>query len=99
MVDRVGKQLGNYHLIRFLGLGGFAEVYLGEHVYLGTKAAIKILHTQLAKDDLEGFRKEGQRFRICWARILSAQSADCPFHPSIGISLVISFVQAKLILQ
>jgi basic membrane protein A len=60
MVDRVGNQLGNYRLIRSLGVGGFAEVYLGEHVYLGTKAAIKVLHTQIAKDDLESFRKEAR---------------------------------------
>ncbi|MBV9231558.1 MAG: serine/threonine protein kinase, partial [Chloroflexi bacterium] len=27
--NRVGQQLGNYHLIRFLGRGSFADVYLG----------------------------------------------------------------------
>ncbi len=34
MIDRVGQQLGNYRLIRSLGSGGFADVFLGEHVYL-----------------------------------------------------------------
>jgi serine/threonine protein kinase len=47
MTDRVGQQLGNYRLTRLLGAGGFAEVYLGEHIYLNTTAAIKLLHTQL----------------------------------------------------
>ncbi len=37
------QQLGNYRLIRLLGQGGFAEVYLAEHVYLKTRAAIKVL--------------------------------------------------------
>jgi serine/threonine protein kinase len=44
MADRVGQQLGNYRLIRLLGTGGFAEFYLGEHVYLKRQAAIKVLH-------------------------------------------------------
>src|SRR6266853_955448 len=60
MGDRVGQQLGNYQLIRLLGEGGFAEVYLGEHIHLGTQAAIKVLHTQLAKEDIETFRNEAR---------------------------------------
>ena len=45
MTDRAGRegqQLGNYRLVRLLGQGGFADVYLGEHIYLGTSAAIKV---------------------------------------------------------
>src|SRR5438132_3985758 len=60
MTDRIGQQLGNYQLIRLLGEGGFAEVYLGEHIHLGTPAAIKILHTQLVSDDIEQFRNEAR---------------------------------------
>jgi serine/threonine protein kinase len=60
MTDRVGQQLGNYRLIRLLGRGGFAEVYLGEHIHLGTQAAIKVLHTQLARDDEDKFRAEAR---------------------------------------
>ncbi len=55
MADRVGQQLGNYQIVSLLGQGGFAEVYLGEHVYLRTRAAIKVLQAQLAKDDMEAF--------------------------------------------
>ena len=43
MSERLGKQLGNYQLIRQLGKGGFGKVYLGEHIYLKTPAAIKVL--------------------------------------------------------
>src|SRR5947209_14304211 len=60
MTDRSGQQLGNYRLVHLLGEGGFAEVYLGEHLYLETEAAIKILHTQLANDDIEQFRAEAR---------------------------------------
>ena len=60
MADRVGEQLGNYRLTRLLGTGGFAEVYLGEHIHLGTPAAIKVLHTKLASDDIDKFRTEAR---------------------------------------
>ena len=60
MADRVGEQLGNYRLVRLLGQGGFAEVYLGEHIHLGTPAAIKVLYAKLASEDFEHFRKEAR---------------------------------------
>src|SRR5229473_665853 len=60
MADREGQQLGNYRLLRLLGQGGFAEVYLGEHIYLETPAAIKVLSTQIASEDVEHFRTEAR---------------------------------------
>ena len=60
MPDRVGQQLANYRLIRPLGQGGFADVYLGEHVYLGTQAAIKILQMRLTDDDKNSFLEEAR---------------------------------------
>ena len=60
MADRVGQQLGNYHLIRFLGRGNFADIYLGEHIHLNTQAAIKVLHGQLANNDVEAFLTEAR---------------------------------------
>ncbi|MDQ2715051.1 MAG: serine/threonine protein kinase [Chloroflexota bacterium] len=60
MIERIGQQLGNYQLIKLLGHGGFADVYLGEHVYLKTQAAIKVLHTRIVDEDIETFRAEAQ---------------------------------------
>ena len=60
MADRTGQQLGHYRLVRLLGRGGFAEVYLGEHLRLKTQAAIKVLYTALEEDDIEGFLREAQ---------------------------------------
>ena len=61
MTDRVGQRLGTYRLTRLLGRGGFAEVYLGEHLRLGTQAAVKVLYARLAsKDDVEGFEREAR---------------------------------------
>src|SRR6266700_8423244 len=54
------KQLGNYRLIRLIGRGGFAQVYLGEHVHLQTPAAIKVLQARLSRQDQESFLAEAQ---------------------------------------
>ena len=60
MSDRVGEHFGNYRLVRLLGAGGFAEVYLGEHVYLNTQAAIKVLQTRLEAEEQEHFLNEAR---------------------------------------
>src|SRR6266571_5564269 len=60
MAERVGQHLGNYRLISLLGEGGFAEVYLGEHIYLGTQAAIKVLQTQLTTQEVQQFHNEAR---------------------------------------
>jgi serine/threonine protein kinase len=60
MTDRVGQQLGHYRLLRLLGEGGFAEVYLGEHVDLGRRAAIKVLSAKLSSEEIERFREEAR---------------------------------------
>jgi len=45
MIDYSGQQIGSYRLQRRLGFGGFASVYLGQHVRIATQqAAIKLLH-------------------------------------------------------
>ena len=60
MEDRLERRLGNYQLTRLLARGGFAEVYLGQHIYLKNQAALKILLTQLSGDDLESFLNEAR---------------------------------------
>src|SRR5215469_16193318 len=60
MGDRVGQQLGHYHLQRLLGRGAFAEVYLAEHRYLEVPAAIKVLHVRMELDTHEQFRREAR---------------------------------------
>ena len=60
MTNHLGQQIGNYHLTKLLGEGGFAEVYLGEHIYLKTEAAIKVLQMHLAREDREDFLKEAR---------------------------------------
>src|SRR5437870_1593870 len=70
MADRVGQHFGNYRLISLLGQGGYAEVYLGQHVRLTLQVAIKVLHTHLTGQEAEHFQQEAETI----ARLM---------HPSI----------------
>lgn len=58
--SHIGQQVGNYRLIRLLGQGGFADVYLGEHIFLKTQAAIKLLSLRLDSDNMDSFLNEAQ---------------------------------------
>src|SRR5215469_11603606 len=60
MADRVGQRFGNYRLVALLGQGGFAEVYLGQHVRLTLQAAIKVLYTHLTNQEAEHFSQEAE---------------------------------------
>jgi eukaryotic-like serine/threonine-protein kinase len=60
MTDRVGQHLGNYRLLRLLGHGGFADVYLGEHIYLQRLAALKLQHTRLSEEETARFLTEAR---------------------------------------
>lgn len=60
MTYHIGQQIGNYRLLRKLGQGSFAEVYLGEHLYLERLAAIKVLHMQIEPETQEQFRLEAR---------------------------------------
>ncbi len=48
--SRIGTVIGNHRLLDMLGTGGMGAVYLAEHVYIGTRAAIKILHEKYAAE-------------------------------------------------
>jgi serine/threonine protein kinase len=60
MQDRVGQQFGSYRLVSLMGQGGFADVYLAQHLYLERQAAIKILQTRLSQQNQEAFLKEAR---------------------------------------
>src|SRR2546423_1118336 len=61
MTNRIGQKTGNYRLMRLLGRGGFAEVYLAEHTYLDSFAAIKLLYVRVAQKDIATqFQQEGR---------------------------------------
>src|SRR5947208_13233788 len=53
---------GRYRIVRKLGSGGMANVYLAEDQELGRRVAIKILNDRHANDDqfVERFRREAK---------------------------------------
>src|SRR5436309_14424495 len=53
---------GRYRIMRKLGTGGMANVYLAEDQELGRRVAIKILNDRHANDDqfVERFRREAK---------------------------------------
>jgi serine/threonine protein kinase len=57
---RIGQQFGSYRLTRFLGNGGFADVYLGKHIHLNTVAAVKVLRTKLVGEEVAHFQTEAR---------------------------------------
>ena len=81
-----GSYLGNYLLLRLLGDGGFASVYLGEHRYLKRLAAIKVLRSMLAEQEKEPFLEE--------ARLLAKLS-----HPHIVRVLEFDIAQRRTYIQ
>ncbi len=51
MISYVGQRFGHYILVEIIDRGGFADVYLGRHVYLQTYAAVKVLKTHLGRGE------------------------------------------------
>ena len=48
--DLTGQVIGDYHILRRLGSGGMAQVYLAEQQSLNRQLALKVLHARLADD-------------------------------------------------
>ncbi len=59
-MEQVEQKIGNYRLLQPLGKGAFADVYLGEHLYLNTQVAIKVLQTRLDSTILADFLSEAR---------------------------------------
>jgi predicted ATPase/DNA-binding CsgD family transcriptional regulator len=61
MMEQVEQRLGNYRLIQLLGKGAFADVYLGEHLYLSNPVAIKVLRSRLNSPSQADFLAEARQ--------------------------------------
>jgi serine/threonine-protein kinase len=77
----LGRELGNYVVRELIGEGGMGAVFAGEHRFLGTRVAIKVLHGTYATN-----ADVGQRF------FQEAKSAVEIGHP--GIIRILDFGQS-----
>jgi serine/threonine-protein kinase len=60
--ELVGKTLKDYYVLRRLGQGAMAEVYLAQQLSLGRQVALKVLNAELARDPVyvERFQHEAR---------------------------------------
>lgn len=93
MTQYIGQQFGDYRLTEYLGGGGFADVYLGQHIYLSTKehpveAAIKVLKGPFIAKEIAEFRNEAQTIlrlehphivRLITFSVAKIQEQEVPF--------------------
>ena len=64
---------GRYRILQKMGRGGMGEVYLAEHVKMGRKSAIKLIHPSLLKD-VDVVRRFGRE----------ASNASRIMHPNVA---------------
>lgn len=80
-MDKNGKTIlnGRYEIIRPIGYGGMAEVFLAHDQLLDRNVAVKMLRDQFLEDNelLEQFRREANPRRVWCIRILSISMMLC----------------------
>ncbi len=78
--DLSGRQLGDYRLLRRLGRGAMAEVYLAEQGSLNRQVAVKVLKRELARDQtyIQRFQREAQAAAsLVHANIVQIHEVGC----------------------
>ena len=78
--DLSGRRLGDYQLLRRLGRGGMADVYLAEQQSLRRQVAFKVLKSNLAQDGayVRRFHNEAQAAaKLVHAKIVQIHEVGC----------------------
>ena len=48
----IGRHINNYEITALIGEGGMGRVYLAQHSFMGRKAAVKVLHPDLVRNEV-----------------------------------------------
>ncbi|HEV8325631.1 MAG TPA: protein kinase [Myxococcota bacterium] len=92
----VGRTLGSYRILKLLGAGGMGAVFLGEHQAIGHKAAIKVLHPSVARDEetAQRFFNEARAVNLVKHSGI-VQIFDYGQEPGVGAYLVMEFLEGQ----
>ena len=95
--DLVGQVIADrYHIVKKLGEGGMGAVYLGEHVKMGRKSAIKVMAASMSQDPdaISRFNREAANAsRISHVNV--CQVYDFGETPEGLIYLAMEFIEGK----
>ena len=67
MSEWIGKTIGKVRIEKYLARGGMAEVFLGTHLTLERRVAVKVMHS-FVEDDPElylRFQREAGWWQVC----------------------------------
>ena len=78
MIEQIEQRLGSYRLIQLLGSGSFADVYLGEHLYLNLAVAVKVYEWLCGYLPFEGLTAY-----LSNEHLFTAPPSLCDEHPEI----------------
>jgi WD40 repeat protein len=93
--DRSGEQIGDYRLVQKLGQGSFGAVYEAEHIYLGKRFALKLLHAlHLDQAEAEHLLDEARKLAVLEHPHI-VQVHNCSMYGEIPF-LVLQLAQGSL---
>ncbi len=91
----IGEQIANYKLIAKLGEGGMGTVYVGSHIQLGRKAAIKVLHPNLVNNPQIRERFKNEAATLANIRHQNIVGLYDYLETTKGLFLIMEYVQGK----
>jgi len=92
----LGETLGNFRVLRLIGVGGMGMVYYAQHVLIGRKAAIKVLQPEFSADPEfvnRFFNEARSTAQIRHPGLVEV--FDFGFHPSRAAYLVMEYLEGE----